>query len=133
MAYVVKVNNGTISRMVRVGEGNRWTKKKAERIEAVARRIVPKRTRTLERSHRTTQNRNRLGQFQTGFSITANARHAAWVHGGTQGPIRSRSGKKMPVGFVHPTFGYRGVVYRSTVAGQRANPWLERAAHIVGA
>lgn len=63
------------------------------------------------------------GYLQLQGVLYANARHALWVHEGTKGPIRSKSGKRMPV----PRRGGGGRLFLSKVRGQRANPFLSRA------
>lgn len=58
--------------------------------------------------------------------LYANARHALWVHEGTKGPIKSKSGKAMPIpkrkyGSKPPT------ILKQSVRGQKANPFLSQA------
>lgn len=69
------------------------------------------------------ETKNRGGRYTTS-KITNTAPYAAFVHEGTTGPIFSDSGNKMPVGQSAGNI----FAYRLIVRGQRAQPWLERAA-----
>lgn len=125
MAYVVIVNDRGISQLIQVGDGRRWIKGQANQIERVAVSIAPGRTQQLRQSHEVVQERSALGRFQSGFRVSATARHAAWVHEGTSGmpgrwakipAQRSRTGAQ---------------VVKFGVKGQPGNPWLADAAAIV--
>lgn len=132
MAYTVEVYENGIVRLIQVGDGVRWIRSKAKAVENRARVIVPKRTGKLMASHRTTQNRSGLGRYESGFAVSADASYARYVHEGTgihgprHAPIVKLKGMKIP-GRIN-RLGSKGdtVIYRSQ--GQRANPWLERAA-----
>lgn len=121
----VIVYDGTISRIIKVGEANRWAYGKAKTFERAAKGTAPKRTLQLANSHRTEQNRARNGRFETGFHVDATAPHAVFVLRGTgiYGP-RHRVidlGKPMgPIAAPGPRF-----IRRSR--GQRPNDWLSKA------
>lgn len=134
MAHRVVVFEGNIARLIQVGDGKRWIKRKADKIKRTAVMIAPIRSGRLKRSHRVDQNRDALGRFQTGFKISATAPHARYVHEGTTGPIRSRSGKMLKLPGRNPRRPARWRSAASTrvwsVKGQRANPWLEVAGRL---
>ncbi|QNJ55531.1 hypothetical protein SEA_PHINKY_39 [Microbacterium phage Phinky] len=136
MAYRVEVYESGWVRVMQTGDGVRWNRKKAEQIKARAIVRAPKRTGRLAASHRVEQNRNQLGQFQTGFTISAETGYARFVHDGTgiHGPggrgliVRRMS---IPAGAHSPGFFGSGprIIFRSR--GQRAQPWLAQAARDV--
>lgn len=73
------------------------------------------------------------GYLQLQGVLLANARHAMWVHEGTTGPIRAKGGKGLRVprnkksmlkGSELPN---KSVLYKASVRGQKANPFLARA------
>lgn len=137
MTYTVKVYESNITAIFAAGgEGYRWNKAKADAIKDRAIILAPKRTGALAASHRVTQERDLGGRFQSGFRISAGgpgAEHAAFVHFGTgihgpggRGMIRKR--------MVIPASGHgpgpwaaSPLIIRKS-RGQRAQPWLERAA-----
>jgi hypothetical protein len=138
--YRVEVYENSLVRLIQTGDGNRWIKSKAKKVEHVARGLavsmMKNPTGALAASHRTTQNRSALGRYQSGFVVSANAYYAAWVHDGTgiHGPrgryITSDRGMKLPG--PNPKRRIQGkhgtVIYRSQ--GQVAKPWLAEAARI---
>lgn len=146
LAARVTVYDGNIVRLIQVGDGKRWIKRTAEKIEGTARLIAPRRTGALVKSHRVQQERGPGGRFATGFSISANTYYARWVHEGTglfgpkRGYIYPRRGRAMVIpahrlkfppaprrkGGEAPT---RLVVKRTR--GQQAKPWLQTAADTV--
>lgn len=106
-------------------DGSGFTRKTANEIKVVAMAIAPKRTGRLARSHSVEQSRTATGQYQTGHSVSADAPYARYVHGGTRdyrspgkmmGPMPVRAG---------------GPKYIRFRRGQKANPWLQRAADSV--
>lgn len=136
MAYTVEVYENGIVRLIQVGDGVRWIRSKAKAVENRARTIVPKRTGKLMASHRTTQNRSGLGRYESGFAVSADASYARFVHEGTgihgprHAPIVKLKGMRIRDGRnpnPNRRVGSQGTfIHRSQ--GQRANPWLERAA-----
>lgn len=138
MPYKTTVYEGNIVQLIQRGSGNRWIRRKANAIKDTAVILAPVRTMALKRSHKVTQNRNLLGQYQSGFIVSADAGHAAAVHGGTVGPIHARNGRYLRIPGDNPRRYVRNprhgrneptTVVRS-VRGQRANPWLLRAARM---
>lgn len=141
MVARVTVYESRISGIIKVGSGQRWIKRKSDNICTTAVMFAPLgATGNLKASHRVDQNRNVLGQYQSGFTISANTRYAAWVHGGTGiygplgTPIVSPRGKMMKIPGQNPNLPARWSTSRRTmvrsVRGQRANNWLERAARL---
>ncbi|UOW92777.1 hypothetical protein SEA_ROBINROSE_34 [Microbacterium phage RobinRose] len=126
MVTIITVYDGTISRMIKVGEVDRWAHGKAKKYERTAKAIAPKRTLRLANSHRTVQNRDARGRFETGFNVEVTAPYANFVRRGTgiYGPagriITLPGGKAMGPLPGSPRF------IRSS-RGQRPNDWLERA------
>jgi hypothetical protein len=133
MPSVVTVYDTGLVRAVQT-DGRQWNLRTARQVEAAAIIRAPKRTGRLSRSHGVEQNRNRLGQFQTGFSVYADAPYADYVHGGTR-DYHSLPGRVMgplPVvgqGISSATGSTpRFIRFRR---GQAANPWLLEAAESV--
>lgn len=130
MAYVAVVYENNIVRLIQVGEGSTWTRQRAWEIRALAVRWAPGRSGRLKASHKVAQNRDiYTGRFRKGFNIYADARHAAWVHGGTEdrGWIHPTRGKAM----VLPAGGGYPRLVRKRVRGQRPQPWLRDAGEFV--
>lgn len=127
MSYRVQVINSRIISIVQTGDGARWTHGKAKEIERMARLLAPKRTGRLAASHVTLPTRG-SNQYHKVYRVSAQAYYSRYVHDGTHGPITGRNGwVKIPAARAR---GSRTVVVRS-VRGQRANPWLARAAMLV--
>lgn len=78
----------------------------------------------LKRSHVNAGVR-KVGRMGAVATVNNTAEHAPWVHDGTTGPIRATRGRYMSVPAAR---GSARRIRRITVAGQRANPWLYRAA-----
>ncbi len=127
--YRVTVYDAKIVSLVQVGDVARWTRETAKEVERVARVLAPKRTMRLANSHVTLPT---LGsnQYQKRYRISAMAPHAHFVHGGTgiYGPTHAPIDVGKPMGPI-PGPGPR---YIRRSMGQRAQPWLERAAEAVG-
>lgn len=125
MATSVFVYDTTISRIIKVGEANRWAYGKANAFNRRARETAPKRSMRLANSHRTQQNRARSGRFETGFHVDATAPYAVFVLRGTgvHGPLRRVIDIGKPMGPI-PAPGPR-FIRRSR--GQRPNDWLSKA------
>lgn len=133
MAYRVEVYEAGWVRVMQSGDGVAWNRRKANQIKARAIVRAPKRTGRLAASHRVTQNRNQLGQFQTGFTVSAQTPYAGYVHGGTgiyggRGMIIRRM--VIPAGGHSVPWGPGPRVIRKS-RGQRPQPWLEQAARDV--
>ena len=144
MPAKVIVYDEAIVRLIQRGDGHFWIRRKANAIRGTALALAPARTGRLKGSHRVTQNRDAGGRFQTGFIISATAPYARYVHEGTGPWIYPANGKFLRLPGVNRTAsrnsfrgpngnprpgrtGERSTVVRK-VRGQKANPWLERAA-----
>ena len=104
------------------------------RMRRAARIAAPKRTRRLSGSHFIEL--LKVGRYNTRGRLANSAKHAAWVHEGVKGRIRPRGGRmvvpKRP-GIPRWTGGKPTKAYypAKSVRGQRANPWMSRAARQV--
>lgn len=132
----VTVYDNRISGLIRTGEGNRWTRGKANEIKRQAVMTVPiGRTYRLAVSHGVEQSRDALGRFSTGYSVYNDAPHAAFVHGGTgiHGPRGTMIIYSRPVGPIWNPAAKRGgrMVYIRSSKGQVGQPWLREAAETV--
>lgn len=134
-AYRVTVFRDRIVSLIQVGDGDRWTHKKAKQIEMRARAIAPRRTGRLSASHVTLPTIG-SNQYAKRYRVSAQAYYAQWVHGGTgiYGPLRRpitapNGWMKIPGKNPSPNrvVGRHGTVVESH-RGQRPKPWLERAA-----
>lgn len=125
--YRVTVYRPRIVSIIQTGDGDRWTRDKAKQIENRARILAPKRTGRLAASHVTLPTTG-SNQYQKVYRVSAMAPYGAFVHGGTG--VYGPRGMEIvaPTGMAIPAGGGRRarVIYSSR--GQRANPWLERAA-----
>lgn len=130
MAHRVTVYDNRISGLIRTGEGNRWIRGKADEIKDLAVIMAPKRSGRLAASHEVAQAHDRGGLFVSNYAVSARTPYAAFVHGGTglYGPHRKVIVYRKPAGPI-PT--ERGNIYIWSQKGQRAQPWLARAASIV--
>lgn len=89
---------------------------------------------SIKRGHRNSGTL-RSGPYAARGSIYNVAKHAAFVHNGTGPRIYGRPLLAVPVlvGSSHPQHAGRtgiakiGVVRKGSVAGQKANPWLDKA------
>lgn len=88
-----------------------------------ARRFAPVRTRKLRNNIYVSQVQ-RDGPYKGSGTVAANVKYAWFVHNGTTGPIRSKSGKKLKVHLGPRESG--SVVFRKQVRGQAAQPFLKR-------
>lgn len=127
MSYRVQVFNTVIISIVQTGDGERWTHAKAKEIERMARVLAPKRTGRLAASHVTLPTIG-SNQYHKVYRVSAQAYYSRYVHEGTTGPITGRNGwVKIPAARGGVPYSPKLRVVRS-VRGQRANPWLVRAA-----
>lgn len=130
MSYRVQVFNSVIISIVQTGDGARWTHGKAKEIERMARVLAPKRTGRLAASHVTLPTVG-SNQYHKVYRVSAQAYYSRYVHEGTTGPITGRNGwLKLPAGRTGAPFAAKTRVVM-LVSGQRANPWLARAAMAV--
>lgn len=123
MAVRVNLNNAAINAeiMRRGGRVDRDVRKRAQRVERRAKTLAPTRTGRLRRSIKLEKNRKANGAFDFGYSITADAPHAGWVHDGTAAHTVTRRRKKILTDRVN-FFGKEVFI-----PAQRARPFLEEA------
>lgn len=110
------------------GQGGKWIKLLSARMKGAAAEEAPKRSYQLARSHYTSFRRG-TNAYVAVADVENRAPHASYVHLGT--PRRAPGAKGAISGnpwLVLPPWGeYGKVVTNKPVAGQKANPWLERA------
>lgn len=129
----VRIYDNQIAGLFRgTGDVMQEARKAGRRGQAIARKLVPKRSYRLRDSHgHTVYATNRYG---TRVSIYNTAKYAGYVHDGTTGPISSNklNRKGAPKKLRLKAGGKRGrrypVIFRYSVSGQAAQPWLEEAA-----
>lgn len=104
----------------------------SKRAHGFAKASAPVRSGKLKRS--IMWNRAKTdGYLQLQGILLANARHALWVHDGTQGPIRAKGGGglRVPQNRKSARKGSElpnsAVLYKASVRGQKANPFLGRS------
>lgn len=132
MSYKVTVHREKIVALIQTGKLNGFTFQQAKKVERTARAIAPKRSGALVASHKTLRTSG-TNQYVVRYRVSADAGHARYVYHGTHGPITGRNGwVKLPGRNPSAIRTGSSTVVRS-VRGQRANPWLLRAAHIVAA
>lgn len=100
------------------------------RANAVARRayvLAPKRSGNLARSVRASQNRDERGRFTFGYTVSASAPYAGYVHEGTGPSLRQSYPGMMRFPGTNAWAGQ--TVYTEIVRhpGTPANPFLQRA------
>lgn len=123
----VKVYDQQISALFdRYGEVGRFGSTLNREIFAAAVARAPARTGRLKASHKN-NGVLKAGRYRTTGRISATADHASFVHGGTVGPILPKRGDRLSL----PRGGGFGPRVVKSVAGQRANPWMEEAARAV--
>jgi hypothetical protein len=109
------------SEFVPGGDVWEFNKKVTREIRDMAIVLAPMGTTgTLKRSHK--MNVLPIGSFHAQGLITNDARHASWVHEGTDGPITTPSGGRMRF---MAYYGY--LTFPKSVRGQKAQPWLIQA------
>jgi hypothetical protein len=101
----------------------RWAKRLTDEVEVLAKTYCPKRTYNLANSIGSTASANQYGVFT---KVRAGAHYAEYVHEGTHGPITPKHTPYLKF------YGWgqwaRPEPYRkSSVSGQRAQPFLRRA------
>lgn len=108
------------------GQGGRWINMVGKQMLILSKNQAPSRSGKLRRSHGKSRGRVGVGfgnQYTQVYHIYADAPHAEYVHEGTHSPITAKGGGRMRL----PAGGGYGVLYRKSVRGQKANPWLDRA------
>jgi hypothetical protein len=105
------------------GSVHRWTRDLTIRVMDRAVRLCPKRTLHLAESHDHSVGTNRLGTF--GY-VSNHAEYARFVHEGTRDYITPTHGRYLVVRPAPHSF-YARYTKRSSVRGQHAQPWMERA------
>lgn len=99
-------------------------KKRAERVEKLAKVEAPSKTGELRRQIRTSQSRDVQGRYSTGYDVTSNAPYSIFVIKGTR--PHTITGNPL-LAFFWPKLG-RNVVFRSVQhPGTRPNNFLSRA------
>jgi hypothetical protein len=109
------------------GQVYAYTRHKTEATLRAAKMFAPKRTGRLAGGIRIDV--RQTSPDRVVGRVRATARHSMWVHEGTYGPITAHTGGRMHDGKLSvPVFiGAKRRMRRAAVAGQRANPFLERA------
>jgi hypothetical protein len=124
----VQVYRSAIARDYQVGgQGYRWLDKVKLAMHTLAVQKASGFVRSGEilRGHRSEiLGINQYSCYATIYNV---AEHSEWVHGGTTGPIYPEEGVWL---YLPPGNGFRKKRLRS-VAGQKANPWLEEACSAV--
>lgn len=99
-------------------------KKRAERVEKLAKIEAPSKTGELRRQIRTSQSRDVQGRYSTGYDVTSNAPYSIFVIKGTR--PHTITGNPL-LAFFWPKIG-ANVVFRSVQhPGTRPNNFLSRA------
>lgn len=133
MGYIIYYQN--IDGLFSAGQpAHQFLTKRNREVKVRAAQLAPKRTGNLARSVRNVGVRKN-GPYRATGQISADADYAFFVHDGTRGPITARGGGVMILRTPHPRGiggkgGTGGFGVRS-VRGQRANPFLLRAAQQV--
>lgn len=127
VTYTVTVLKSRIeSEFLPGGQGYRWMDRVRLAMHTAAVAAAPSRTNTLRAAHRSYA--RGYGGSRVDVRIVNDAEHAEWVHGGTanngEGRIEPKHKDYLWVP-IAPNSTYR--VYRGSVKGQKANPWLDRA------
>lgn len=94
-------------------------------MEAIA--MAPARSGAIKRGH-VNRGARKAGPYRIRGHIENHADHAEYVHEGTSGPIFPTGGAAE---FRLPPGGGYGWRRAESVSGQRANPWMMRAARTV--
>lgn len=99
-------------------------KKRAERVEKLAKVEAPSKTGELRRQIRTSQSRDVQGRYSTGYDVTSNAPYSIFVIKGTR--PHTITGNPL-LAFFWPKLG-QNVVFRSVKhPGTQPNNFLSRA------
>jgi hypothetical protein len=139
--YRVKVYDSQIASLFSPGQPA-WEehRKLMEKIRRRSRAIAPRRGagrgRQIYASHYV--NMIRQGRYGARGYVGNTAPHAAWVHDGVKGRIRPTRGpdSRLVVPKIRGSYRFTGTLSKAfypakSVAGQRANPWMSRAARQV--
>ena len=103
----------------------KWAYQRSRKIERLAKAAAPKRTGRLAASISSSYDKVPNGVI---MRVSAGASYARYVHEGTYGPIVSPRGRKM---FLHPAWGGHPTMHKWAVNGQRPQPFLAEALHVV--
>lgn len=132
--YRVTVYNSRIISLIQVGEVGRWSHRTAKDMENLARLTAPARSGRLKSSHVTLPGIG-SNQYHKRWRVSALAPYGVYVHQGTglyskwgAHMITAQNGQRMG-----PINDGRGPRFIGASKGQRANPWLERAAMVTAA
>lgn len=130
MAYQTRVLRGNIITVIQAGDGERWNRGFAKRIENRARMIVKKRTRRLEHSHVTLKAAG-SNQYVNRYRVSAMAPHGVFKHNGTgiYGPT-GRVIRRPGGGAMGPISNIGTPRFIRASKGQQGDRWLARAAEI---
>jgi hypothetical protein len=97
-----------------------------DRIVVIARIEAPARTGELKAAHRN-GGALKVGRYRNIGTVYNDSPHAAFVHDGTYGPIVPKHSTRLSL----PAYGTHSHKSLKSVSGQRANPWMTRAANTV--
>lgn len=124
----VVIFDAQLDRMfVRRGMVYNHERRRARRVETIAKSLVNDRTRRLRWSIRVIESTDRRKR-ETGFWVGSDLDYAKYVHDGTTGPIRANGPWKLSVPAYRETIpGTAPRVRRTSVRGQRAQMFLVRA------
>lgn len=125
--FIVTVYDVEISRLFdAMGTVGRPMTRLQREIYAEAILAAPSRSGELKASHRN-KGARKAGPYRIRGFIENTSAHAEFVYKGTHGPIFPRRRRFLRF----PGRGGVGFTYKRWVRGQRANPWMERAARTV--
>jgi len=123
-AYRVTVYRANLQRQFQKGgQGGIWLDKLRLAMHRACVREAPSRSGDLKGSHESFLSGARGGGYRAEATIWNTAEHAEWVHEGVAGRI-------FPHGdylWVPRRRGSTARVKRTSVKGQAANPWMDRA------
>lgn len=142
--YDVHVGRAAIdSLFLGTGDTAQFGQRLARRIGVGATLGAPKRSGILATSHSTT-GWLKEGPFHGRTKVINTAKYAAAVHDGVPGSIFPKRGKWLVIKVGYHAAGFTngrkgrvrgktetGKIWKTSVRGQRANPWLQRAADAV--
>jgi hypothetical protein len=126
-SYTVTVFRRNLQSQFQVGgQGYRWLDKVKLEMHLACIAEAPSRSGTLKASHRSFI--RGINQWACVADIVNTADHAEWVHEGVKGRIYPEDAEYLWVPIAR---GAAWRVHRSSVKGQAANNWMERACSAV--